>query len=202
MTELTCYKMMMDQFIRCFTGKEEIPEWNNIYTEYIGLRENKGTKFVVALMSEIKALEAKKKIIDILIRVLANAEIMNSCSSSEIQKLASELRQEGCKGKFDYSDKEEFSKDLRSANSYSKKFTTQITSKRKELDEYYAKHGENSKSEKDFEILAVTLTDHFKVHIDYSAITVARFCVMMNQYEQYCEVRHAENNNILNGRKR
>lgn len=189
----TCYTMPMSVFIRIITGEEPEPVyWEDIFTEYIGLRENKDTKFLIRIEVDIKTLVLRRECILAAVPILAgeyNRDLVN------------ELKKEGCKGRFDFSDKAGYSNDLRAATTYAKRFNTQIKAKQKEIDVYRAKYSGKQIQRKDFEVNAVTLMDHFKMNIDYDTLTVARWCEMNNKYEMYCEVRNATNRNLIaNGR--
>lgn len=162
--------------------------WENIYSEYIGLRENKSASYVLGCIKEISYLNTKVFIISKCVEVLAYEY------SSE---LVMELKQCGCKGKFDWSMPVLYSNDLRAAMSYGKKYMKQAERKEKELEDYYKRHGGGAIQRKDFDIWAVTLSKFMGFRVDYDSVTVAEYCHMMNSYERYCEVSHAEQNNML-----
>lgn len=185
----TCYTLKMNQFIRVLLGEEALPEWEEIYSEYIGLRENKSTSFILDILKSITYLQTKQYIIGKCVEVLAH---------TYSRELVMELKLTGCKGKFDYSDPGGYSNDLRAAISYSKKFNTQIAKKEKELQEYNERYKGASITRKDFEIWGVTLGKYNNQYIDFDIVTVARFCEMVNQYERFCEVENSKNNNLLN----
>lgn len=185
----TCYTLKMSEMIPMLLGETDLPEyWDELFSEYVGLRENKSTKFLVQLEIEIKALKMKQDAINMSIPILAK---------EYHRDLVNELKREGCRGRFDWSDPVQYSNDLRAAATYAKRYTTQIASKQKELDEYSKRYGGKQLQRKDFEIAAVTLMDHFKMNIDFDLLTVARWCEMNNQYERYCEVKNASNKNLL-----
>lgn len=185
----TCFTLKMSQFINCLLGEETLPEWEDIYSEYVGLRENKSTHFILDMVKDITWLQTKQYLINKIIPVLA---------IEYSRELVNELKLLGCRGKFDWSNKEQYSNDLRAAATYAKTFNNKIKRKEKELDEYTNRYGATSVQRKDFEVWAVTFMEHFKVHIDFEIITVARWCVMINEYEKFCEVKNAEHNNLLN----
>lgn len=191
-SKLTCYTMKMNQFIRVLLGQETLTEWEEIYSEYIGLRENKSSSFILELMKSITYLQTKQFIITKCVEVLAH---------TYNDELVTELKLTGCKGKFNWEDKAGYSNDLRAATSYSKKFTSQIIKKEKELEEYNKRHGNKGIERKDFDIWAVTLSKYLGYRVDYDITTVSEWCVIMNQYERYCEVSNAEDKNLLNGRR-
>lgn len=183
----------MTPFLHClltgdtaFVGGDQV--WEQIHAEYIGLRENKSTSYILDMIKEISHLETKVFIIEKTVEVLAH---------TYSRELVMELKQTGVKGSFNWSDKKTYSNDLRAAISYGKKYKVQAARKDKELKAYYTRHGGGALQMKDFEVWAVTLGKYFEYHIDYDVITVARFCHMMNQYDRYCEVEHAQANNIL-----
>jgi hypothetical protein len=182
----------MAEFIAVLIGEKIIAEWEDIYSEYVGLRENKSSSFILDILKAITYLRTKQYIIKKCIEVLA---VVYS------RELATELKLSGCKGKFDWADKEGYSNDLRAADSYQKKFNSQIKKKEKELDEYQKRYGKDSISRKDFDIWAITLGKYLGFRIDYNVMTVSEWCAAMNQYERYCEIMNAENENLLNKKK-
>lgn len=192
-SKLSCYTLKMNQFIRVLLGQETLTEWEEIYSEYIGLRENKSSSFILELMKSITYMQTKQFIITKCVEVLAH---------TYNDELVAELKLAGCKGKFNWEDKPGYSNDLRAATSYSKKFTSQIKQKEKELEEYNKRHGNKGIERKDFDIWAVTLSKYLGYRVDYDVTTVSEWCTMMNQYERYCEVANAEDKNLLKSGRR
>jgi hypothetical protein len=186
---MTCAELKMNPFIAILLGQSEQPEWwEDVYSEYIGLRENKSASFVLSMIKEITHLNTKVFIISKCVEVLATVYSRD---------LVNELRLTGCRGKFDYSNKEQYSNDLKAAITYSKKYITLGQRKQKELEEYNKRHGGGVLQRKDFDIWSVTLGKFMGFRIDYDVVSVSEWCVMMNQYEKYCEISHAEQNNLI-----
>lgn len=184
---MTCSQLKMNQFISCLMGKETIPDWEDIYNEYVSLRENKQSSYILDLMKEITYLQSKVFIITKCVEVLV---------ITYSRELVMELKQCGCRGKFDYSKVVDYSNDLKSALSFSKKYLAQAGRKEKELEEYQARHGGKVIERKDFDIWAVTLGKYMGFRIDYDVVTVSEWCHMMNTYERYCEVENSKNNPV------
>jgi len=167
-------------------GGEEA--WENIYSEYIGLRENKSSTYILGMIKEISYLNTKCFIISKCVEVLA---------VEYSRELVMEVKQCGCRGKFDWSKPVEYSNDIRAAISYSKKFIVAVKRKEQELEDYYKRHGGGAIQRKDFDIWAVTLSKFMGFHVNYDIVTVSDWCHMMNSYERYCEVANAQQNNML-----
>jgi len=167
-------------------GGEEA--WENIYSEYIGLRENKSASYVSGVIKEISYLNTKVFIISKCVEVLA---------VEYSRELVMEIKQCGCKGKFDWSQPVQYSNDLRAAISYSKKYLVSVKRKEQELEDYYKRHGGGSIQRKDFDIWAVTLSKFMGFHVNYDVVTVSEWCHQINAYERYCEVSHAQDNNMI-----
>lgn len=183
----------MNTFIGVLLTGNTIPvggdeSWENIYSEYIGLRENKSASYVLGIIKEISYLNTKVFIISKCVEVLA---------VEYSRELVMEIKQCGCKGRFDWSDPVKYSNDLRAAISYSKKYIISVQRKEKELEDYYKRHGGGAIQRKDFDIWAVTLTKFLGEYMDYDKVTVAFYCHAMNSYERYCEVAHADQNNLI-----
>lgn len=186
----------MNTFIDCvveenyeLVGGEEA--WNEIYNEYMSLRENKSISYILDLIKQISYLNAKVFIIIKCVEVLAETNEYN-------REIVMELKQTGVRGRFDFSKKAQYYADLKAAISYSKKYTNQALNLEKELNDYQKKYDKTKSTRKEFEEWAVELTKHLSVNIDFEVITVARYCFMMNSYERFCEVKNAQANNILN----
>lgn len=186
---MTCAELKMNPFIKALLGdlSEVGSFWEDIYNEYIGLRENKSSSYILSLMKEITYLQTKVFIITKCVEVLAQ---------TYSRELVMEVLQCGCKGKFDYSDFTSYSNDLRAAISFSKKYVGQIQRKEKELTDYQLRHGGKIIERKEFDIWAITLGKFMGFRIDYDVVSVAEFCHMMNQYERYCEVENSKTNPI------
>lgn len=189
---MTCYELVMEDFLVFLLGenKDPLPQWwDEVYSEYIGLRENKGSSFILDITKEIIYLQTKIFIITKCVEVLATVYSMD---------LVLELKQCGCKGVFDWSDKTGYSNDLKAAITFAKKYKNQIEKKEKELETYKIRHGNKAIERKDFEVLRVTLFKYYGNRIDFKVITVAEWCIMLNEYDRYCEVVNAEQENLLN----
>lgn len=194
----TCYTLKMSRFIDMILGnKTLLPEWEEIHNEFIGLRESKGGSFILNLIKDITYLHNKQFIIFECIRFI----VKFSEAGVYARDLCIELKLAGCKGKFDWADKVGFSNDLRAANSYGKRFNSQIKRKELELEEYNKKHGGEALTRRMFDDWQIELTKFLHVYVDYDVITVSSWCAMMNKYDKYAEVKNAENNNLLNKKR-
>lgn len=189
----TCYTLKMNDFIPMVLNETTLPEnWDDIYSEYIGLRESKGSSFILDLLKDITYMQTKQFIINECVKLLAMVYS---------RELVIELKILGCKGKFDWSDAGQYSADLRAAISYAKKFNSQIAKKEKELEDYNKRYAGKGIERKDFDIWGITLSKYLGYRVDYSQVTVSEWCAMMNQYERYCEVENARHNNLLNKKR-
>lgn len=194
--KINCYTLKMNPFIDCLEtenyesvgGKER---WDEIYNEYMSLRENKSISYVLELIKQITYLNTKVFIIVKCVEILANTDEYN-------REIVMELKQTGVRGRFDFSNKAQYYTDLKAAISYSKKYSNQCMNLEKELENFQKKYDQQKSTRREFEEWAVELTKHLSTNIDFDVITVARYCFMMNSYERYCEVKNAQKNNILN----
>lgn len=98
-----------------------------------------------------------------------------------------ELKQCGCKGRFDYSNPVAYSNDLKAALSFAKKYKAQADRKDKDLQEYRERHAGDAIDRKFFDSIAVTLWRFMGSRVDYNIVTVAEWCQMMNEYDKHCE---------------
>lgn len=196
MTEVlhTCYTLKMARFIEFYVDEKPKPvNWDDLYNEYTSLRENKQSLFVLNMMKEIAFLKAKFFIISKCIEVLALAPV---------PELIQELKSYGFRAQYNWDNKSTYSRDLRRAETGAKRFKIMWEQKEKELQAHIAKYEQNKDTKKEFYMWAITLEDHRKVRVDLEQITVAEWCLMLNQYEKYCEVKHAEKHNVMKYGKR
>lgn len=177
---MNCNSVTMNQFITALLGDLSYvgTHWEDIYNEYVSLRENKQSSYVLDLVKEITYLQTKEFIIIKCVQVLT---LVHS------RELVMELKQCGCKGKFNYSDLVAYSNDLKAALSFAKKYKAQAERKDKDLQEYRDRHAGEAIDRKFFDGLAVTLWRFMGSRVDYNVITVTEWCHMMNEYDKYCE---------------
>ncbi len=197
----TSYQIKMAQFIPWFLEEEPRPEfWDDLYSEYIGLRENKSSLFILGLIKEISYLRIKYKIVEQCCSLLVVCfESVLVARAKEIKEI---LKQYNLRFAFDMSNEVHFARDIRATLSANKKTIHTWERKEKELEEYQKKHGGNTWTRKDFYIWAITLGEHQGYRIDFEVTTVAEWCQIMNRYEQYCEVKNAENRGKQYGKRR
>lgn len=178
---MTCSSITMTKFLAALQGDLSFvgTYWEDIYNEYIGLRENKRSSFVLDLVKEITYLQTKEFIIIKCVQLLATPVYS--------RELVMELKECGCKGKFDYSDLVAYSNDLKAALSFAKKYKNQIERKEKDLQEYRDRHGANINNNEFFYDMAVTLWRFMGSRVDYDIVTVKEWCKMMNDYDRHCE---------------
>lgn len=190
----------MSQFIPWFMEEEPRPEdWDDLYSEYIGLRENKSSLYILGLIKEIAYLKTKYQIVN-------NAcGMLTLCFENNLVEQRGELKdilhQYNFRFAFDMSKSELFARDIRAALSGNKKTITTWQRKEKELDDYQKKHSGDAWKKKDFYIWAITLGEHQGYHIDFEKICIAEWCQLLNRYEQYCEIKNAQYNSKQYGKR-
>lgn len=187
----TAYNTYMSQFVVWFFEEEPRPEnWDDLYSEYIGLRENKSSMYILGIIKEIAYLKTKYQIVE------QCCKMMNICYETILVEKAKELkdilRQHNFRFAYDLSDEKLFSRDIRATLSLNKKTVTTWMRKENELKQYQERHGGKAWQKKDFYIWAITLSEHQGYRVDLGSTYVAEWCQLMNRYEQYCEVKNAE----------
>lgn len=187
----TCYTVKMGQFIPWFLEEAPRPEyWEDLYNEYMSLRENKSSLYMLGLVKEITYLKAKYNII------IECCNLLNVCFKHTLLEptvqLRATLKLYGFRQPFDLANEMTFSRDLRAVLSLNKKTISTWQRKEKELEGFQAKHTGKAWTRKDFYVWAVTLTEYMGHRVDLDEITVAEWCIMLNKYERYCEVKTAE----------
>lgn len=193
---MTCSTVTMNQFLTALLGDTTYvgDHWEDLYNEYVSLRENKQSSYILDLIKEITYLQAKEFIIIKCVQVLA-APVYS-------RELVMELKQCGCKGRFNFNDLTAYSNDLKAALSFAKKYKGQIERKEKDLQEYRDRHGSEVIDRKFFDDMAITLWRFMGSRVDYDLVTVTEWCSMMNLYERYCEASATNKSaDIVNDKK-
>lgn len=181
----------MDWFLGENLETNPLPgNWEDIFNEYMSLRENKSSSYMLGIVREITFLKAKYQIIE---QTCTNLLLcFQHTMLAPGKELIDILRQYNHRYAFDFSNEKTFSANIRAVLSSNKKLISTWQRKEKELEDYKEKHKGNEWNRKSFYVWAVTLTEHFKQRIDLDITTVAEWCIMMNKYESYCEVVTAQ----------
>jgi len=198
---MTAYKVKMSEFIAWFL--EEIPRpeyWDDLYDEYISLRENKSSLYILGLIKEITFLKAKYQIIE------QACEMLTVCFRSNIfdqaKELIAVLRLYSFRQAFPMDNEIFFSRDIRAVLSLNKKSISTWGRKEKELEDFQTKHAGKAWDRKGFYVWAITLGEHQGYRVDLDVVTVAEWVTMLNQYEKYCEVVNAQHNSKNYGKRK
>lgn len=200
---MNCYTLTMSRFLDYLFGEVKPPEWDDIYSEYIGLRENKSSLFILTLMKEIKYLQTKYFIIEKACTTAAT--IVATCPPDmmpDISELIKVIKEYGFRGEYNVKNRSTFTRDIKNVLSQIKKLVTTWQVKEQELRDYEKKHAGKEVGRKDFNVWAITLGKYLGYRVDLGATMVAEWCTMMNEYERYCEVENSKQNNILKYGKR
>lgn len=198
---MTCYELKMSEFIPWYLEEKPRPEnWEDIYNEYISLRENKSATYVLGLIKEIIFLKARYSI------VIECCKMLNICFTHVLVDSAAELkatlRLYNYRQPFDLANEITFSRDIRAVLSLNKKTVTTWERKEKELKDFQDKHAGKGWTHKDFYVWAVTLSEYMKYRIDLDVITVAEWAALLNKYDKYCEIVNAQNTGKSYGKRK
>lgn len=178
----------MSVFISWLLEEQPKPfNWQEVYAEYIGLRENKNSQAILELVKEISYLETKKFITDKLLEVLFDIPS---------PLLISELKGLGWRGSFNWNDREKYYSELNAIKSASKRLITQISRKANELKIFQEKYGGKTYDRREFNSTAILLGKYMGYRIDLNVTTIVEWCEMLNSYDRYCEIKNSEANNI------
>lgn len=193
------FDIKMSKFIKCLEGDREgitEDEWLGLYSDYISARDNEDSRYILELMKEISYMENKFFITAECIKILGIA--ININAKGEGQSLVDELKSMGYKGKYDWSNPDEFRADLKAATSASKRAIGLINRRKKELEDFEQSSGKEMKRE-DFEKMNVDLSRFMGFRVDNDVVSAGEWCAMMNKYDAYCEIKNAEKNNLIRG---
>lgn len=185
---MTIYTLTMQEFLSAMYAETKPVWWEDIYAEFLSERINRDNSYILDLLKEIAHLENKEFII---------GQCIIGLSYGYSQVLAMEIKQAGFMGRLDPSDKIGYSNNLRAASSFNKKFRGQISRKRKELEDYYAKQGDKSSKRSDWDAQAVELSRFMGFRIDHATITISEYCQICNKFDAYNEVQNAQHNNMI-----
>lgn len=193
--------LFIDWFLSENLDKNPLPgEWEDILNEYMGLRENKGSRYMLDIIKDITFLKAKYQIIESCCSQLL------ICFQHVLVDAAAELiailKQYNHRYAFDLADEKSFSANIRAVLSSNKKLISTWQRKETELEEYKKKHKGSEWTRKSFYVWAVTLGEHRQDRVDLDQVTVAEWCIMLNQYESYCEVVNAQQKGKQYGKRK
>lgn len=190
---MTCYQIKMSQFITYLLNEMQRPDnWEELHSEYIGLRENKNSKYMLTLLKDIAVLKAQYQI------VLDSVKIL---TVQKVDDLVAILKSYGFRKPYDWNSPGSYSADLKSALSGAKRWISQWEEKEKELEKLTERYAGKEMQRKDYYVHAITLGTWRKVHVDLDQISAAEWCLMCNQYEQFCEAENAKRNNMIRNGK-
>src|SRR5687767_8089468 len=119
----TCYNTKMAPFMAWLIEEEPRPEdWDELYSEYIGLRENKSSLYILGLIKEIGYIKSQYNIVETC------CEMLNLCFDNTLlqqgQELKDILKQYNFRFAFDMTKPDLFARDLRATLSGNKKKIT------------------------------------------------------------------------------
>lgn len=203
---MNCYTIKMTQFMDWYLQDTNpvVPRpdnWEDIYSEYISLRENKSALFILSLVKDISFLKAKYNIVEQCCKLLTVC--FDNVLVEQVEILKDTLRKYNFRYAFDMKNPATFAANVRAVLSANKKSITTWQRKEKELQEYQEKHAGKPWTRKEFYIWAVTLSDYNSgSRVDLEQITVAEWCIKMNQYEKYCEVVNAQTKGKQYGKRK
>lgn len=186
---MTIYTIIMQDFIDAMLAETK-PDWfDEVYAAYLSERMNRDSNYLFDLIKEISYLETKIKII--------NDSVFTLSELGHSDVIVSILKQKGITGRFDINTPEQYQADIKAAVTANKKNNTQLTLRRKDLDEYNIRNKSESVTIKDFIGLNIELSQFMGYRVDYSNIVVAEFCTMCNKYDAHIEVENAKANNLI-----
>jgi len=174
--------------------------WDDLYAEYISLRENKSSLYILGLVKEISFLKAKYQIVQQCCTMMMVC--FTSVLIAQYEEVKDILRQYNYRHPFPMDNEVNFSRDIRAVLSANKKTITTWQRKEQELNEYQQKHDGKGWDKKGFYVWAITLGEHQGYRVDLEITTVAEWCQLLNQYEKYCEVVNAQQNSKQYGKRK
>ena len=180
---------MMDKFIDCLinnnhkclvisgeaTETEIQAAWEKIWEEYCVLLNQPNYKMILKTLQNIVVYESKLIAIDYCMIILSR---QNSDPCIEI------LKKFGFDYKFDYTDKEQFEKDLQNVQSVSKVTLIKLKGERNNYSNHLKKSQSKSRKETDFDKTFISLSKFMGYKVSPYSTTVSEYCSMISMIKK------------------
>lgn len=198
-----CHELPMDRFICVLCDKDlsqltksgQAPvfileaHFQDLYNEFVDLRGDKNGTAALELLKQITYNQNKKLIVQ---------ECLEIMRIRYVRDIAVELRQMGYNYRFDFSQKEEYERDLTRVAVSLKRIDTLIKSLEKDLNKFKSDESDGGGFKRsDFDHMNSSLSKYMGFHVKESEVSVARWCAMMRDMDRHIEVMNAQHNNLL-----
>ena len=115
-------------------------------------------------------------------KVVTNAQML-ALTSDELKKM-------GYNYEFNHNDIQSYKADLHAVYNTAKTLLIQISNREKDLERLQKQDSQNNKKEKpidQFDMMLISLSEHYKYEVQPHHLTVARFAKMMNRVKEYAK---------------
>lgn len=188
-----CNQLMLDRFIQIIVegdlrlliiegepSNEILQEtWEYIYAEYTSLINDDNSLEIYKAIRDINMWKMKFQRIEMFISLL---------SQRPYPLLIIELKKMNYNYAFNHNDIQSYKADLNAVYNTAKTLLIQISNREKDLERLQKQDSQNNKKEKpidQFDIMLISLSEHYKYEVQPHHLTVARFAKMMNRAKEY-----------------
>lgn len=159
------------------TNEELKESWVKIYNEFSALRKDNTAVTVFTVSKDIELLRCKVTIINECLKVLWIR--YNSDVAKELLKLGfAHIR-------FNLSNKAMYYKQLNDIAESCKSYEVKLLKKEKELKQLLEQNKGKEVTRESFVLINTNLSKHMAFYVDERIITVASWCVMVNNLEEH-----------------
>ena len=190
-----CNQLMLDRFIQIIVegdlrlliiegepSNEILKEtWEYIYAEYTSLINDDNSTEIYKAIRDINMWKMKFQRIEMFISLL---------SQRPYPLLIIELKKMNYNYAFNHNDVQSYKADLHAVYNTAKTLLIQISNREKDLERLQKQDIQNNKKEKpidQFDMMLISLSEHYKYEVQPHHLTVARFAKMMNRVKEYAK---------------
>ena len=190
-----CNQLMLDRFIQIIVegdlrlliiegepSNEILQEtWQYIYAEYTSLINDDNSTEIYKAIRDINMWKMKFQRIEMFVSLL---------SQRPYPLLIIELKKMGYNYTFNHNDIQSYKADLNAVYNTAKTLLIQISNREKDLEYLQKKDSQSKTKEKpidQFDMMLISLSEHYKYEVQPHHLTVARFAKMMNRVKEYAK---------------
>lgn len=188
-----CNQLMLDRFIQIIVegdlrlliiegepSNEILKEtWEYIYAEYTSLINEDNSTEIYKAIRDINMWKMKFQRIEMFISLL---------SQRPYPLLIIELKKMGYNYTFNHNDIYSYKADLKAVYNTAKTLLIQISNREKDLERLQKQDSQNKQKPIDqFDMMLISLSEHYKYEVQPHHLTVARFAKMMNRVKEYAK---------------
>lgn len=161
--------------------------FDNIFFDYLDLVKDSKVLQTLALTKEKILCESKYNLVYNVLNCIYKSESLDT-----VIPLVDKLKKMGFRYKFEYLDRDSFTKDLMKIGTSLKTLKLRIDDIKKDLDNLQKPDG-GATTKNSFDTILVDLSKHQGYRIDPKKVTVSEFAATLNRYKDYIEAANKAN---------